>query len=117
MLYLGTCIAFLNATSFAVIRCMITKQISPHEVGCLMSVVSGIQAFVPFVKGPLFGLIYRNTVEYLPQTCLIVVAVGIFIDWMLLYTINHGVRRVEKKKEKALELANAEKKNFKECTT
>ncbi len=45
------------------------------------------------------------------------VAVGIFIDWMLLYTINRGVRRVEKKKEKALELDNAEKKNYKECTT
>ncbi len=43
MLYVGACIAFLDATSFTMIRCMITKHVRPDEVGRLLSVVGAVQ--------------------------------------------------------------------------
>ena len=101
MLYVGACIAFLDATSFTMIRCMITKHVKPDEVGKLLSVVGAFQAFIPLISSPIFGVIYRSTVASLPQTYLIVLACFFALDWLLLFFINRGVRKIAKKEEAA----------------
>ncbi len=101
MLYLGACIAFLDATSFTMIRCMITKHVRPDEVGKLLSVVGAVQAFIPLFSSPIFGVIYRSTVATLPQTYLIVLAFFFALDWALLFVINLGVRKIARKQQEA----------------
>ena len=96
MLYLGAIIACLDATSFTMIRCMITKHVDPDEVGKLLSVVGAFQSFIPILGGPLFGLLYKHTVETLPQAFLIVLAFFFAIDFFTLVFINRGTRRIAK---------------------
>ncbi len=98
MIYLGMFIAFLDATSYAMIRCMISKNVRPDEVGKLLSVVGAMQAFIPMISSPIFSLIYRSTVDTLPETYLIVLAVCFVIDWIVLLIIDRGLRGVEKKR-------------------
>lgn len=69
-----------------------------------------MQAFVPLFGSPLFGLIYKNTVETLPQTYLIVLAAFFAIDWLLLLIINRGCESIDKKRSAAMELASEEEK-------
>ncbi len=80
-------------------RCMITKHVQPDEVGKLLSVVGAFQAFIPIISSPIFGLIYRSTVETLPQTFLIVLAALFFIDWVILFAINRGIHGIDLKKD------------------
>ena len=59
MLYIGACIAFLDYTSYSMIRCCITKMVRADEVGKILSFSAAIQAFVPLISSPIFGNIYR----------------------------------------------------------
>ena len=94
MVYLAVFIAFLDFTSYSMIRCMISKNVRPDEVGKILSFVGAVQAFIPIISSPLFGTIYRSTVETLPQTYLIVLACLFFIDWCVLIYIDRGIRRM-----------------------
>ena len=94
MVYLGAFIAFLDTTAYAMIRCMISKNVKPDEVGKILSFVGALQAFIPIIASPLFGLIYRSTVETLPQTYLILIACLYFIDLCVLKYIDRGLRRM-----------------------
>ncbi len=49
MIYLGIAVAFLDYSSYAMIRCMITKLVEPDEIGKILSFVAAVQAFVPLV--------------------------------------------------------------------
>ena len=92
MVYLGAFIAFLDTTSYSMIRCMISKNVKPDGVGKILSFVGAVQAFIPIISSPLFGMIYRSTVETLPQTYLIVLAGLFFVDLCVLIYIDRGMR-------------------------
>ena len=94
MVYLGAIIAFLDTTSYSMIRCMISKNVKPDEVGKILSFVGATQAFIPMIASPIFGLIYKSTVETLPQTYLIVIACLYFFDLCLLKYIDRGLCRI-----------------------
>ena len=94
MVYLGALIAFLDTTSYSMIRCMISKNVKPDEVGKILSFVGALQAFIPIIASPFFGLIYRSTVDTLPQTYLILIAGLYFIDLCVLKYIDRGLRRI-----------------------
>ncbi len=95
--YLGACFAFLDGTSHSIIRCLISKHVRPDEVGKILSFVGAIQAFIPPVASPIFGLIYRETVETLPQTYLVVLACLFCVDLAALLIIDRGVKMAQKK--------------------
>ena len=59
MLYMGACIAFLEETSFSMLRCMVSKYVEPDEVGKILSIMGAIQSFIPIISSPVFGIIYR----------------------------------------------------------
>ena len=94
MVYLGAFIAFLDSTSYSMIRCMISKHVKPDEVGKILAFVGAFQAFIPIISSPVFGSIYRATVETMPQAYLILLASLFFVDWCVLVYIDRGVRRV-----------------------
>ena len=62
MVYLGSFIAFLDTTSYSMIRCMISKNVEPDELGKILSIIGAFQAFIPIVCSPVFRTIYRSTV-------------------------------------------------------
>ena len=97
MVYLGAFIAFLDSTSYSMIRCMISKHVKPDEVGKILAFVGAFQAFIPIISSPVFGSIYRATLEKMPQAYLILLAALFFIDWCVLVYIDRGVRRVGRK--------------------
>ena len=103
MVYLGAFIAFLDTTSYSMIRCMISKNVKPDEVGKILSFVGAVQAFIPIISSPLFGMIYRSTVETLPQTYLIVLAGLFFVDWCVLIYIDRGIRKMNLDKNAELD--------------
>ena len=107
MVYLGACIAFLDATSYSMIRCMISKNVHPDEVGKILSFVGAFQAFIPIVSSPIFGLLYRGTVEHLPQAYLIVLACLFFVDWLALVVIDRGLKKADK--NRAIEMKDLKK--------
>ena len=98
MPYMGAFIAFLDTTSYSILRCMISKNVRPDEVGKILSLMGAVQAFIPIISSPLFGMIYRSTVETLPQTYLIVLAVCFFVNWCVLIYIDIGIRRMDRNK-------------------
>ena len=100
MVYLGAFVAFLDTTAYSMIRCLISKNVEPDEVGKILSFVGAFQAFIPIISAPLFGTIYRSTVETLPQAYLIVLAGLFFVNWCVQIYIDRGLRRVEREKEK-----------------
>ena len=75
---------------------MISKAVEPDEVGKVLSFVGALQAFIPIVSAPIFGTIYRNTLETLPQTYLIVIACLWFINFSINVYIDRGQRRIAK---------------------
>ena len=90
MAYLGASMAILDSTC-QLIRCIISKNVEPDEVGKIFSFVSAFQAFIPLVASPVFGIIYRSTVETLPQAYLIVLACLLFIGWSIMIYIDRGL--------------------------
>merc|ERR1719270_1672405 len=84
LVYLAAFIAFLDSTSYSMIRCMISKHVKPDEVGKILAFVGAFQAFIPIISSPVFGSIYRATLEKMPQAYLILLAALFFIDWCVL---------------------------------
>ena len=110
MLYLAACVGFLDYTSYSMLRCMISKYVEPDELGKILSVVGALQAFIPIVSSPIFGILYRNTVDILPQTFLLVLDGFFFINWCTLVVINIGVRKVDKARAEAAASEHRDKK-------
>ena len=92
MVYLASFIAFLEATSYSMVRCMISKHVKPDEVGKILAFVGAIQAFIPIVATPTFASLYRATLDKLPQAYLILEACLLFIEWCPLVYIDRGIR-------------------------
>ncbi|TRY71632.1 hypothetical protein TCAL_14873 [Tigriopus californicus] len=107
MLYLGACIAFLDATSFTMLRCMISKYVEPDEFGTILSIIGAIQSFIPIASSPIFGILYRSTVELFPQLYLLVLAALFLIDWGVLLYIHVGLKKLSGDQE--IEMKDMEK--------
>jgi hypothetical protein len=96
MLYVGLAVAVLDSTSYSMMRCIVSKYVEPNEVGRLFGMLSAMLAFVPLVASPIYGNIYRSTVESFPQAFLLV-NVGLFgVYWLTMFFVNRRLRRIDK---------------------
>ena len=73
MLYIGGIIALLDNTSTTMFRSLISKNVDADEIGKVFSVVGVFQALLPFASGPIFGYLYKSTVEYQPNAFLFLI--------------------------------------------
>ena len=55
-----------------------TKEVDKSEIGRIFSVVGLGQAIVPLIANPLFGLIYKATLQTLPGAYLLTI-VGMLV--------------------------------------
>ena len=91
MAYLSIFSTISTSGTGQLIRCMISKNVNPSEVGKIFSILGAFQAFIPFITSPFFGTLYRSTVETLPQAYLIVLACLYFICWFVMIYIDRGL--------------------------
>ena len=69
------------------INSQITKMFEKYEFGQILSIVSLVQCLVPLIASPLFGLIYKATLDTFEGSyLLIVVALLPFIVGSNIYT-------------------------------
>lgn len=94
-------------------RSLITKYVEPDEVGKIFSIVGTFQALLPFASGPLFGFLYRDTVAFLPQAFLLVVAGFKLIEGVVVLIVFVGVKRDQRKMKKELKMVAATPQEFK----
>ena len=97
MVYLASFIAFLEATSYSMVRCMISKHVKPDEVGKILAFVGAIQAFIPIVAKPSFASLYRETLDKFPQAYLVLMVCLFFVEWCTLVYIDRGIRAASRK--------------------
>ena len=103
MLYIGGAFALLDSTSTTMFRSLISKNVHANEIGKVFSVVGVLFALLPFASGPIFGFLYKSTVSYQPNAFLFLV-IGIkVVLFIVVYVINIGMRKEDKRYEKKLQ--------------
>lgn len=56
----------LNGTSFIAMRSIVSKLVSPEELGKINSLFGLAEALVPLVYGPLYSRIYAVSINSFP---------------------------------------------------
>ena len=94
-------------------RAIMTKCVSPFEIGAMFSVLGSLQAMMPLMSSPLYGFMYKSTIKTFPATflyfnCLLYAIAGLLLVW-----VYFSVKKIEKK-EKDLEVVKSDdvKKTF-----
>ena len=77
LLYISAIFQF-NSVITVTIRSQCTKEVDKSEIGRIFSVVGLGQALVPLIANPLFGLIYKATLNTLPGAYLLTI-VGMLV--------------------------------------
>ena len=93
MLYIGGVIALLDNSATTMFRSLISKTVDDNEIGKVFSVVGGFQALIPFASGPIFGYIYKSTLEFQPNTFLFVLIGLKFLTLIIVSLINRFMRK------------------------
>ena len=91
---ISTYIFQFNSLITVTIRSQCTKEVDKAEIGRIFSVVGLFQALVPLIANPLFGFIYKSTLNTLPGAYLLtIVGMLIFVLVTSLIMTLHTHRR------------------------
>lgn len=55
-----------NGTTFIAMRSIISKLVSADELGKINSLFGVSEALMPLMYGPMYSMIYKMTIDYLP---------------------------------------------------
>ena len=97
MVYLGVAIGVLDFSSNTMFRSLISKNVQANEVGKVFSVVAIFETLMPFATAPLFGFLYKATVETQPNAFLLLVVALKAAVLILMITLLVAVK-MEKKR-------------------
>ncbi|XP_044265548.1 uncharacterized protein LOC123011908 isoform X2 [Tribolium madens] len=85
--YVGALIEIFNGSTFIAMRSIISKLVPPDELGKINSLFGLSEAMVPIIYGPLYSIVYKHTINYLPGTFFIVggalTVPSLFIFWYM----------------------------------
>lgn len=86
----------LNSVITVTIRSQSTKEVNKDEIGRIFSVVGLGQALVPLIANPMFGGIYKATLDYYEGAYLFTVdALLVFVFASSLYMFRDEKRRTQ----------------------
>lgn len=98
--YLAPIVDIVNGTSFIAMRSIISKLVTPDELGKVTSLFGVSEAIVPLIYGPMYSVIYSATLNSMPGAFFLVggvlTAPAVFIFWWMY--------AVHKKEQKELEM-------------
>ena len=98
MVYLGVAIGVLDFSSNTMFRSLISKNVQANEVGKVFSVVAIFETLMPFATAPLFGFLYKATVEKQPNAFLLLVVALKAAVLILMITLLVAVKMEKKRK-------------------
>ena len=104
LMYLSAALQF-NSIITVTIRSQCTKEVEKSEIGKIFAVVALGQAVVPLISNPLFGLIYKATLDTsLPGAYLLclVIMLGLVLVSCLIMSLHQCQRRSEHGSEQLL---------------
>ena len=99
-IYLIPCIYtlyILHNTITTTCRSNLSKVMEKNELGKAFSILGILQALLPMATKPIFGFIYKATVESFPGTYLIVAIVGYIGIIIVLVIVHIGQKKMEPK--------------------
>ena len=102
LMYVSAGLQF-NSIITVAIRSQCTKEVEKNEIGRVFSVVALGQAIVPLCSNPLFGLIYKATLDtWLPGTyllCLAFMLVFVLITGLIMSWHNYQDKKLQSSKQ------------------
>ncbi|VVC29235.1 Major facilitator superfamily,Major facilitator superfamily domain [Cinara cedri] len=64
--YMGPLVDIMGGTIFITARSIMAKIVQPDELGQVTAIYGIVESLVPIIFGPLYTIIYKNTVKTLP---------------------------------------------------
>lgn len=102
--YLAPLVDIVNGTSFIAMRSIISKLVTPDELGKVNSLFGVCEAIVPLIYGPMYSYIYRTTLNTMPGAFFLIggglTAPAVIIFWWM-YTIHRKKAKELKSKQDA----------------
>lgn len=104
--YIGAIVEMLNGTSFIAMRSIVSKLVSPDELGKINSLFGVCEALMPLAYGPMYSLVYTSTIDYVPGAFFLLggflttPALFIFF-WLYKEHKKDEIEELQSKKEKA----------------
>ena len=65
-----------------------------------MLILGAVQAFIPLISSPIFGNIYRSTVETMPNLFMLIIAGLFLVNLSMLIIVDRGLLKVQRSKAK-----------------
>ena len=93
MMYLSAALQ-LNSVITVIIRSQCTKSVEVTEIGRIFSVIALGQSLVPMFVVPLFGVIYKATLDTMPGAYLIIVVSLLFLAFLISLYLVWDDRRI-----------------------
>lgn len=110
--YIGAIVEMLNGTSFIAMRSIVSKLVTPDELGKINSLFGVCEALMPLAYGPMYSLVYSSTIDHVPGAFFLLggflttPALFIFF-WLYKEHKKDEIEEAKSKKEKAELLATA----------
>ncbi len=101
MLYSSIAVAFLDSSSYCVLRSIATKMSEGDEAGRILSVIAVTGSLMPLVAGPAFGTIYKSTLSLMPETICYVMGGMYAVLVVTMAFIHCGLKDVSSTKKEA----------------
>ncbi|TRY70647.1 hypothetical protein TCAL_13288 [Tigriopus californicus] len=96
MIYVAAFAGITDSSSNEIMRSLLSKQVPLDEIGKILGSIRIFGLIIPYTAGPLFGFLYRETVETAPNAFLFLIAAIFGLSAMNMAFIRRGIVKIEK---------------------
>ena len=93
VVFLSGIVRGLGVMGFTALQTMVTKVVSPQEVGCVLALTASLTAVCQLIFSPLIAVIYNSSVATFPGLTLVLVAGVYFLLGFIFLAISSWVKR------------------------
>nr|BAH72798.1 ACYPI005918 [Acyrthosiphon pisum] len=104
--YYRPLVDIMGGTIFITSRSIMAKIVKPDELGQVMAIYSIVDSLVPAVFGPLYTVIYKNTVDTLPGAYSLIGSTLAIPATMIYFWMYKDSKLSQKIDDKSVEIEN-----------